>query len=237
MSERTTRLVGLYAFVAAIAAIIVSPLLAMSYFGIEDGAGELDSAIVSAWADPGRDLADGLLTFASANRVYATYIQAFSILMPALFLCAWAVRSRRDNEPGRLERWGWRISLVGYGLLGLGGVTASVLLIAASPNGKVVNGPFLASIIPGILASTIGSTLLGIALIRTRYTPSVTPWLLACAFPLWLCGSIFIGHNSVGLTPMLVAWGVTGWRLFRSEFVGAARISPMSDGLASSDIP
>lgn len=237
MSERTTRLVGLYAFVAGIAAIIVSPLLAMSYFGIEDGASELDSAIVSAWADPGRDLADGLLTFASADRVYATYIQAFSILMPALFLCAWAVRSQRATDTGRLERWGWRISLFGYALLGLGGVTVSVLLIAASPNGNVVNGPFLALLIPGILASTIGSTLLSIALIRSRYTPSITPWLLAFAFPLWLCGSTFIGHNSVGLTPMLVAWGVTGWRLYRSEFVGAARTSPMSEVLAPGDIP
>jgi hypothetical protein len=195
MSERTTRLVGLYAFIAGIAAIVVSPLLAMSYFGIDDGAGELDSATVSAWADPGRDLAGGLLTFASANRVYATYIQAFSILMPALFLCAWAVRAR---------------------------VTVSLLLIAASPNGNVVNAPFIALIIPGILVSTIGSTLLGIALIRSRYTPRLTPWLLAFAFPLWICDSIVIGHNSVGLTPMLVAWGVSGWRLFRSEFVGRA---------------
>ena len=87
------------------------------------------------------------------------------------------------------------------------------------------------------MVSIIGSTLLGIALIRLSYRPSVTPWLLAFAIPFWLCGSIVIGHNSVGLTPMLIAWGITGWRLFRTEAVGDARASPMSDALASSDIP
>jgi len=100
-----SRFVGLYAAVAGVAAIVVSPLLAMSYFGIEEGAEELESSTVSAWADPGRDLADGLLTFASANRVYATYTQLFVLLLPSLFLCAWAVRSRRRGVNGRAERW------------------------------------------------------------------------------------------------------------------------------------
>jgi hypothetical protein len=92
MSDRMTRLVGLYAAVAGVAAIFVSPLLAMSYFAIDDGKENLDISTVSAWADPGRDLAGGLLTFASANRVYATYAQLFMLLVPALFLCAWISR-------------------------------------------------------------------------------------------------------------------------------------------------
>jgi hypothetical protein len=220
MSERATRLVGLYAVVAGVAAVVISPLLAMSYFGIEDGADELDSATVSAWADPGRDIADGLLTFASADRVYATYIQIFSLLMPALFLCAWTVRRRRTGTEGRIERWAWPLALVGYACLGLGGLVVAFLLIGASPNGNVVNAPFLALIIPGILLGTIGSTVLGIALIRAGYRPTVAPWLLAFSFVLWITGSDLLGHNSVGLTPMLVAWGASGWRLLRLEAVG-----------------
>ncbi len=219
MSERTSRIVGLYAAIAGLAAILVSPLLAMSYFGIADGAEQLERGTVSAWADPGRDLTEPLLTFASANRVYSTYIQLFSLLMPALFLCAWAVRSRR-SESGGLERWGWRVALFGYALLGLGGVAASLLLIKASPNGSALDIPFLAGIIPGILLSTIGSTILAIALLRSRYRPRLTPWLLVFAFPLWVAGGTLLGHNSVGLTPMIVAWGASGWRLWRLQPVG-----------------
>ena len=224
MSARTARLVGLYSAVAGGAAVLVSPLLAMSYFGIDDGAEELDSATVSAWADPGRDIAGSLLTFASANRVYATYIQIFSLLMPSLFLCAWVMRSRRGRETGGLERWGWRIALVGYALLGLGGVTVSVLLLRASPNGSALDIPFLGLIIPGILLSTIGSTLLGIAFLRSGYRPRLTPWLLVFAFPLWILGGTVLGHNSVGLTPMIVAWGASGWRLWRSHPVEASTV-------------
>jgi len=216
VSQRGVRVVGLYAAIAGVAAIVVSPLLAMSYFGIDDGKSELDSATVSWWADPGRDAAEGLLTFASANRVYATYIQVFSLLLPSLFLCAWAVRRRRRPGEG-LERWGWRVALVGYALLGLGGLSAALLLVRASPNGSALDVPFLAGIIPGLLLSTIGSTVLGVVFVRSRYRPRLTPWLLAFALPLWLAGSIFLGHNSVGLTPMIVAWGVTGWRLWRAE--------------------
>ena len=149
MSDRTARFVGLYAAVAGVLAIFVSPLLAMSYFGIEDGKENLDTSTVSAWADPGRDLAGSLLTFASANRVYATYIQLFMLLVPSLFLCAWTVRSPRLSDMRRLERSGWRIALVGYALLLVGGVTVSLMLIKASPNGNFVNVPFLSLIVPG----------------------------------------------------------------------------------------
>jgi hypothetical protein len=215
VSERTARIVGLYSVVAGAAAIVVSPLLAMSYFAIDDGKDELDTATVSAWAKPGRDLAGGLLTFASADRVYATYIQLFLLLAPAILLCAWAVRSRRPASMGRFERWGWRIALVGYACLLVGGITVSLMLVKASPNGNFVNVPFLLLIVPGILISTIGSVVLGIALIRAGYRPRLTTWILAVAFPLWIVGSDVLGHNSIGLTPILVAWGLSGWRLWR----------------------
>jgi len=110
-------------------------------------------------------------------------------------------------------------------LLGVGGVLGALILIKASPNGPVLNVPFLFLIIPGILLGTIGSTLLGIAFIRSRYRPRLTPWLLAFAFPLWIVGSVVLGHNSVGLAPLLVAWGATGWRLWRSAPVGSENVA------------
>ena len=84
----TTRLSGLYAMLAAAAAVPFAPLLALSYFGIDEGADELSVETVAAWADPARDLAGGLLTWASPDRVYATYVQMFALLFPAVLLCA-----------------------------------------------------------------------------------------------------------------------------------------------------
>ena len=62
-----TRLTGLYAVLAAAAAVFFSPLLALSYFATADGAQELETGTVSAWADPARDIVGGLLTWASAR--------------------------------------------------------------------------------------------------------------------------------------------------------------------------
>ena len=96
MSDRSTRLTGLYAATAAVAAVVLAPLLALSYFAIGEGADELENGTVRAWADPARDVVGGLLTWASPERVYATYVQAFAVLFPAVFLCARAVRAHRS---------------------------------------------------------------------------------------------------------------------------------------------
>jgi len=164
--------------VAAVAALVVTPLLALSYFGIADGASALDQTTVSAWADPAGDRLGALLTWSAPDRVYATYIPLFALLFPAGFLCALAVRSRRAMSEGCLERWSWRIALSGYGLCPSGFVAVAPALIGASPGGTAVNTVFLVLLMPGMLLSLIGTTMLGIALLRNRYTPRLTAWLL-----------------------------------------------------------
>jgi hypothetical protein len=216
MSDRVTRLAGLYAAIAAVAAVVLSPLLALSYFGIDEGREELESGTVSAWADPARDVVGGLLTWASPERVYATYVQAFALLFPAVLLCALAVRSQ-GSAGGRTERWGWRITLVGYGLGSVGLAAAFFVLFTGSTAGDALNLVFLALMLPGMAIGVIGSTVLGIALLRSTYRPRLTPWLLTLAFPSMLIVPDFLGHNSLGMLPVFVAWGASGWRLWRLE--------------------
>jgi hypothetical protein len=215
MAERTTRAAGLYAAVAAAAAVLLSPLLALSYFATSEGADELGTGTVSAWADPARDLVGSLLTWASADRVYATYVQAFAVLFPAVLLCALAVHRRRPAARSRLERWGWLIALFGYALASVGLGAAFVVLIAGSVAGDALNVVFLALMLPGMLFSVLGSTVLGIALLRAGYRPTLTAWLLALAFPSMLAIPGLLGHNSLGMLPIFVAWGLTGLRLWR----------------------
>jgi hypothetical protein len=209
MSDRVGRLAGLYTVAAAAASIVLAPMLALSYFATEDGASELETGTVSAWAEPARDIAGGFLTFASRDDVYTWYGRAFLLIAPALALCAWAARSRRPTETGRGERWGWRLALMGYAL-------APVAL------GVVFWTPFrdegfLVLLVPAMLLTFLGSTVLGVALIRAGYRPRLTAWLLAVSVPLWIVASDLLGHNSLGLVPVFVAWAATGWRLWRAR--------------------
>lgn len=215
MSERARRWIGLYAAAAALIAVLLSPLLALSYFATEGGRAELETGTVAAWAEPGRDLAGGLLTWASPDRVYATYWQIFALLIPAMFLCAHAARARRSSR-GRTELWGWRVALTGYALEKVGFLAVFVALFVVHVESTAVDVIFLGLGIPGLLVSAVGSTLLGIGLVRGAYRPRLTAWLLALAFPSLLVVPAFLGNLSLGLVPFLVAWGATGVQLWRT---------------------
>lgn len=213
----STRIASLYAVVAAAASVVFAPLLALAYSRTAEGAEEFESAtLLPGWTERGIDLAGPLLTFASVDRVYSVYTQLFALLVPAVLLCALAARSRRPASPSRLERWGWRVALFGYGLFALGLLLVAVAMFFVSGMHAAIDVPFMTMMFPGLLLSLLGSTALGIGLLRGGYEPRLTSWLLVLALPLWLFGSFGLGHNSLGLVPLLAAWGVTGNRLWRA---------------------
>ncbi len=221
--DRAARFAGLYAVVAAAIAVLVTPLLALSYFATAEGAAELEKQTVSVWAEPARDAFGGLLTWASADRVYGTYWLLFWVLFAGVFLCARAVHARRPAG-GRLERWGWRTALVGYGLGTVGAIAACVIVAEGSTADRVIDVLFVAVMIPAMLTDVIGSTMLGIALKRSGYEPRLTAWLLMLVFPAVLVLPAVLGNLSLGLLVVLLAWAATGWRLWRAE--AAPRLAP-----------
>jgi hypothetical protein len=225
MSDRATRLTGFYALIAAGAALLLSPLLALSYFETNEGADELETGAVSAWADPARDLVGGLLTWASPERVYATYFLLFWVLFPAVFLCARAVRARRPAARGRLERLGWRMALFGYGFGIVGLIVASMILVTGSSAGNTIDVVFLALMVPAMAIDVVGSTVLGIALLRDGYEPKLSAWLLALVLPSMLVVPGVLGNLSLGLLPVFVAWAVSGLQLWREGPTGAPQRS------------
>ena len=236
MSARTTRLIGLYAVIAACFAAVVAPLLALSYLATSGGVDQLENPTVSAWAVPGRDLAGGLLTWASPDRVYGTYWLLFYPLFAATFLCARAVHARRPSDAGPLERWGWRLALVGYALGPIMGLAAIAVIIIGSADNVVIDVAFVALMVPGLLIDAIGSTVLGIALLRKSYRPRITAWLLALAFPSVLVISSLLGNFGLGLLPVLAAWAASGWRLWRAEKPAAPERQLLVDHGVRADI-
>ena len=111
---------------------------------------------------------------------------------------------------------GW-LALLGYFLLGFGLAAVAIVLIAAAPSSAIPNILFLSLIVPGLFLGTIGSTLLGIRFLRSAYHPRLTGWLLVLSLPLWIVGSDVLGHNSLGLVPLFIAWAKTGWQLWRTK--------------------
>jgi hypothetical protein len=201
----TTRAIGYAAPAAAIAGTLLAPIHALSRYATPDGAADLDSAAVRAWAVPAARHLHPLLDWSDPHTVYTTYGRLWLPIFATAVACAFAVRAQR--HPGRLERWGWRATLLGY------------LIAAASLVGDYwtpwMDASFTILGIPGMLLSVIGSTLLGLALLRRRFRPRATGWLLATWFPALLALSSLIALGA-GLLPMLWAWATAG-RILRSN--------------------
>ncbi len=128
----------------------------------------------------------------------------FAVL--AVIACALAVRSRRPEHQRWAERWGWRVALAGYAL-----TAVSLFFTYWVANLDLV---FLAVTIPSLLLSSVGNVLLGIGLIRGGFRPRLTGWVLAFELPLSI-GLVAISTQALGMWPMMFAWAVAGWSLWR----------------------
>jgi hypothetical protein len=73
--------------------------------------------------------------------------------------------------------------------------------------GPWLDQSFLFLTLPGLLLSSVGSTALGIALLRNRFRPRVTPWLLALWIPLLIAITQITSMGNTVL-PALWAWAI-----------------------------
>ena len=193
--------VGRAALTAAVAGTVLAPIAALSRFATAEGKEDLESGVVRAWAEPAAEVLSPLLDWAGADTVYTTYGKLWTPIFLAGLLCAFVVRRRRD--PGRVETWGWRLTLTG-----LTGMTLGVTGSYWTP----LLDEFFVVTIPFMLIGVIGATTVGISLLRGGFRPRTTAFLLALWFPLMVVLSSVIAMGA-GTLPMLWAWGVAGWAL------------------------
>jgi hypothetical protein len=203
------RAVGVAAWAAAWIGLVLAPIHALSRFATTDGAGDLDSSVVRAWAEPAARLLRPLLSWSDVDTVYVTYGRMWLPLIAVATACAVVVR--RGHAPRGAERWVWRFTLAGYVI-----ATLSVVGDYFTP---WMDQSFAFVGIPGILLSVLASTVLGVALLRSGFQPRTTPLLLAAWLPLFFVLTSVIAMGA-GLLPMLWAWGIAGLVLNRS----AARV-------------
>jgi peptidoglycan/LPS O-acetylase OafA/YrhL len=129
-----------------------------------------------------------------------------------------ALHSRQGAHGGRLEKWGFRVLLVGT-VLGTVGSFGEYY----TPNLEFF---FVAFAPPGFLLMMFGSLLFGIGTLRARMAPRLGGWLLTIGgFPGIVVMTVLVGHLSGGLLLLDFAWVVLGYALWRKRG-GLAEHSP-----------
>lgn len=212
------RLIRKIAWVPVGIAAVLAPLHALARFATTDGKEDLDSGVVRSWAEPAARALQPLLDWADADTVYRTYGKGWPVLIAATIVSAVLVRNSR--RPGRLERWGWRLTLPGLtlmvlGLFGFFWVGQDIAYVAAG--------------LPGFLLAVAGSLILGIALLRDGFRPWLVPALLLGWLPLDIVLSGVLSAGA-GTVPMMAAWALAIRTVRRDAVSRPAR--PTARGIA-----
>lgn len=205
-STESRRQVGRFAWALAWFGLVIGQLHALSRHATEDGKSDLEIAATRFWAEPAANLLSPLLDWASADAVYVTYGKLWLPVFVAFTLCAFAVR--RTRTPYGAEKWAWRIALTGYVAACLA-VAAEYWTMWTGINDPVLEGVFIATI-PAMLLTVIGSTFLGIVLIRRGV--GLPAWILAATFPGLIVIPQFTSLGNIVL-PIAFAFGLMGRRL------------------------
>jgi len=207
-SAETQRRIGRFAWVMAWVGLVVGQLHALARHNTADGREDLHSALTRAWSDPARAALRPLLDWGDPDLVYVTYGKIWLPVFVAFTLCAFVVRRRR--EPAGFEKWAWRIALTGY-------VWACVSVFGdywtqwtGTPN-ALLDLSFLVGL-PGLLLTLVGSTLLGIALLRNGIRPRSAAWLLTLTIPVAVVALQVTSMGSAALA-VIFGFGILGRRI------------------------
>ena len=196
--EAQTRLAR-WAWLSALATLVVGQLHALARFRIEDGKADLDLPLTGMWAKPAGRSLDPLLSWADPDTVYLTYGKWWLPAMAVTILAGYVVM--RTRAPYGVEKWGWRFTLVGLSLLALG---AGTYYWGQWTSYNVLEDIGLWLDLPGVLLGFVGATVLGIALLRRGARPRLAAILLLLAIPSLVGISQVTSLGNTGL-PMMFA--------------------------------
>ena len=211
ISPQTQRRIGRFAWVMAWVGLVLGQLHALSRFATDAGQEDLELPLTRAWAVPATDALQPLLGWADPDAVYLTYGKIWVPVFAAFTLCAFVVHRRR--RPIGFEKWAWRVALTGY-VWAVVGVFCDYWTQWSDYNAFF--GIAFMITVPGLLLTLIGSTLLGIALLRNGFRPRATSWLLTLTIPLVVGLLQFTSLGSAAL-PIMFAFAIVGRQIAREH--------------------
>jgi hypothetical protein len=212
MLDKHSTAVGRFAWAMAWFGLVAGQLHALARHATEDGKEDLESGLVRAWSEPASDLLSPLLGWGDPDLVYVTYGKLWLPVFAAFFLCALVTYRRR--APHGFERGVWRVMLACYGAAVVSLVGEYWTQWTGEPN-ALLDLVFLLSI-PVVLGILIGSTVLGICLLRNGFRPRAAAWLLTATLPAAFVISEVTSMGSIVL-PIAFAFGIIGRRMARED--------------------
>jgi hypothetical protein len=230
-SPHTQHRIGRYAWAAAWVGLVGGQLHALARHATADGAGDLTYPLTRFWAVPAADLLRPLLDWGDPDLVYVTYGKLWLPVLLAATLAAFVVR--RHRRPTGAEAWAWRIALTGYVWACFGVAGDYWTQWTGTPN-RLLDLSFVVGL-PAIVLTLVGSSVLGITLLRSGFEPRASAWLLAATFPFALAVVQVTSMGSV-LLPILFAFGIAGRRLPTRDH-RAARRPADADRTVSDEVP
>jgi hypothetical protein len=189
-------------------ALVAGQLHALARHRTVDGSGDLDAPLVAAWSDPARELLGPLLDWASPDTVYLTYGKLWLPVFLVFTATAFVVRRHRSTVVRGAERWAWRVVLPAY-VLACACVALEYWTQWGAMDDDWLDLVFLASI-PVMLVTVVGSTFLGLVLVRRRV--GLPAWLLAATLPGLFAITAVTSLGNVVL-PIAFGFGLLGRRL------------------------
>jgi hypothetical protein len=102
--------------------ILIHPFFSVAWFATKGGAESLEHPLVAVWSEPFARIFSPLLTFAPPDVAYLTYGKIFLFEILGFLFGLLALHAWQAPRAGGLEKWGFRLALVGSVLLIVGGL-------------------------------------------------------------------------------------------------------------------
>lgn len=208
-TPESQRTVGRVAWMMAWFGLVAGQFHAMARHNTVDGEGDLHQWATRVWSDPARHALKPLLDWGNPDLVYLTYGKVWLPVFLAFTACAFVVHRRR--QPVGFEKWAWRVALTGYVWAVLSVLGDYWLQWGTHTNEALLTATFVLGI-PGLLVMIVGSTMLGVALLRNGIEPRLSGWLLALTIPC-VIALMFVTSMGSAALPVMFAFGLIGRRI------------------------
>ena len=204
-----------FGWITASAGLFLGQLHALSRFETESGESDLELPLTKAWAVPAARALRPLLDWSDPDTVYWHYGKVWLPIFAAMTLCALVVY--RHRRPVGFERLAWRVSLAGYALL-----TLSVVGDYFTP---WTDESFVVLGLPGLLLTALGSTTLGVVLLKRGYRPRILGFALVAFIPTFLLITEITSMGNI-ILPLAFAFTYAASRVVRTRPHGS--VAPTS---------
>ena len=202
------------AMIGGFLAIILTPPFAIAYYSAYPG-----FDIPPFWIALLRPTLGPMLSFSSPITVYNVYGRVFNLVYLLMLPGVFGLHSLHQNTPGRAEKWGFYLQVVG--------LVATLIGVA---DDYWADGVTFILELSGLLILSIGATLYGVAILRSKIIPGWCGWLLVSCLPGVFVMMRLIWHIPSAPTFLYaVSWLFIGSMLF---FKKGIRPQPEKQGLS-----